>query len=192
MSTVTKILKNSSKSGGNEQSENGISKNEMNRIVYNLTIDVMMIIGKYFISNNDFINIMKSCKKYHDLTKMYHFNPIDDYQLFKNMQTQHFYKKNTIVMKKSSFLDTLFKKEYNPKKKGMREYIYWYNIDYYEIKNKEKNDIYKRVMITYNDYDHNDHNTLKIENGECIIPEGVTIIGNDCFKECSLSSVELP
>ena len=47
----------------------------------------MMIIGKYFKSNNDYINVMKVNKKYHDLVEMYHFNPTSDCKLFKNMKT---------------------------------------------------------------------------------------------------------
>ena len=58
---------------------------------WEITIDVMMIIGKYFKSNNDYINVMKVNKKYHDLVKMYHFNPINDYELFSKMQTQPIY-----------------------------------------------------------------------------------------------------
>ena len=55
----------------------------------------MMIICKYFESNNDYINIMKMNKKYHELVEIYHFNIINDYDLFKNMKTKHFYKSNT-------------------------------------------------------------------------------------------------
>ena len=51
-----------------------------------------MIICKYFESNNDYINIMKMNNKYHELVEMYRFNLINDYYLFKNMKTQHFYK----------------------------------------------------------------------------------------------------
>ena len=54
---------------------------------WEITIDVMMIIGKYFKSNNDYINIMKVNKKYHDLVEMYHFNPINDIYLFSKMET---------------------------------------------------------------------------------------------------------
>ena len=52
------------------------------------TIDVMMIVGKYLESNNDYINLMKSCKRYHDLVDMYHYNLIGVVN-FENMETQH-------------------------------------------------------------------------------------------------------
>ena len=73
----------------------------------------MMIIGKYFESNNDFINVMKVSKKYHDLTQMYHFNPISDYSLFENMETQYFYTDYDVMKKK----------------KGMEKYICWFRHD---------------------------------------------------------------
>ena len=44
---------------------------------WEITIYEMTIIGKYFKSNNDFINIMKVNKKYKELVAMYHFNPIN-------------------------------------------------------------------------------------------------------------------
>ena len=50
----------------------------------------MMIVGKYFKSNKDYINVMKVNKKYEQLVLMYKFNPISDTSLFKNVQTQHF------------------------------------------------------------------------------------------------------
>ena len=58
---------------------------------WQITIDFLMIIGKYFESNSDFINVMKVAKRYHDLVEMYLFNPIQDYRLFENMETQHIY-----------------------------------------------------------------------------------------------------
>lgn len=69
--------------------------NKKNEIVRDkkseISIDFLMIIGKYYKSNNDFINSMKLSKRYQDLTSMYHFNPISDTTLFENLQTQHFY-----------------------------------------------------------------------------------------------------
>ena len=34
---------------------------------WQMTIDFIMIVGKYFKSNKDFINVMKVCKKYKEL-----------------------------------------------------------------------------------------------------------------------------
>ena len=37
---------------------------------WEITIDVMMIIGKYFEENNDYINVMKVAKRYQQLKQM--------------------------------------------------------------------------------------------------------------------------
>ena len=52
-----------------------------------------MIVRKYFELSNDYINVMKVCKKYHDLTLMYNFNLISEYDLFENMESQYLYTK---------------------------------------------------------------------------------------------------
>ena len=36
---------------------------------WEITIDVMIIIGRYYESNNDYINVMKVNKKYHNLVE---------------------------------------------------------------------------------------------------------------------------
>lgn len=56
-----------------------------------------MIIGKYFKSPLDYINVMRVCKKYENLTLMYRYNPIGDTTLFPNIQTQHFYRKHDFI-----------------------------------------------------------------------------------------------
>ena len=91
-----------------------------------MTVDFIMIIGKYFKRSNDFINVMKVCKRYKELVLMYKFNPISDISLFENIQTQHFYNKEDVENKKD----------------GLYQYIYWCLIDYEEFKK-----IKKRKMI---------------------------------------------
>ena len=70
----------------------------------------MLIVGKYFLENNDFVNIMKVSKKYHDLVSMYYFNPISDCSLFENMESQYLYEKEDI------------------KRTEMYQYVYWYEV----------------------------------------------------------------
>ena len=90
---LTKLRQNinSEKKRIDEYKKEKVDKYSKNKIKWEITIDVMMIIGKYFKENNDYINVMRVCKRYCELAKMYHFNPIDDCQLFENMQTQQFY-----------------------------------------------------------------------------------------------------
>ena len=97
---------------------------------WQMTVDFIMIVGKYFKSSNDFINVMKVCKKYEELVLMYKFNPISNISLFENIQTQHFYKR----------------KDVKNKKDGLFQYIYWY-YDYEELKkNKKDNEIFKPII----------------------------------------------
>ena len=136
-----------------------------------------MIVGKYFKSNSDFINVMKSCKRYHDLAQMYHFNPISDISLFNKMETQYLYDKKDI------------------KKERMRQYIYWYTVDGYELKHKRENEILKKVEINKEKGWGEDELAypLPVKNGECVVPEGVTSIGIGCFSgRSSLTSIQLP
>ena len=69
----------------------------------------MMIICKYMESPKDYINVVRLNKKFKELIEMYLFNPISDWKMFRNMQTQHFYKKSDFD-------------HVNP---GMYRYIYW-------------------------------------------------------------------
>ena len=93
----------------------------------------------------DYINVMKTCKRYHDLAEMYHFNPIGDFDLFENMETQHIYS---------------YKER---KRQGMIKYIYWYSTE--ELKEKLKeNEIIKPIDIYK--YIRNNNDKLK-EWSEC-------------------------
>ena len=91
---------------------------------WEITID-MMIIGKYFKTSEDFVNVMKITKKYDQLVLLYHFNPISECELFENMETQYLYDKNDI------------------KKEEMSQYVYWYEVDYEVFKNRNENEIFK-------------------------------------------------
>lgn len=171
---------------------------------YKISIDFIMIIGKYFKNSKDFINLIKVNKKYKDLLLLYHFNPINNPNLFPNIQTQYFYNKNDLKYKI----------------KGLYKYIHLYEINYKEIKNKKENEIYKNIILT--DYineipngitkikNHlyfksnlktiNLPNSLKeLSNGLFIyskiekinIPNSITSIGNECFLGNKLKEINL-
>ena len=59
-----------------------------------LTKDYIMIVCKYFRKSKDFINLIKVNSKYKNLLEMFKYNPISNYEIFPNIQTQYFY--NTI------------------------------------------------------------------------------------------------
>ena len=58
-----------------------------------LTKYEMMIVMNYLKNEDDFINTMLCCKKFEDLTYMFHYNPISNPRLFKSIQTQYFYER---------------------------------------------------------------------------------------------------
>lgn len=133
---------------------------------WEITIDLMMIIGKYLESNKDFINVMKLNKKFKQLVEMYYMNPISDISLFPNIQTQHFYKEEDVKNKKNNLF----------------QYIYWYDIDYDYLSCKEFNEIFKKGFILKN----KSIKTLKneIENGILKIPDRVVNISEKYFDFC--------
>lgn len=53
----------------------------------------LLIIGKYFLTTNDFINLMKVNHKFYNIVDEYHFNPIPycKRDFFKNIQTYYIY-----------------------------------------------------------------------------------------------------
>ena len=79
---------------------------------------------KYFNSNIDFINVMKVSKKNNRLTLMYHFNPIEDCSLFKNMETQHLFKQREKKTKFRTFSELLKRKNRKYNEKGMYNYVF--------------------------------------------------------------------
>ena len=140
---------------------------------WEITRDIIMIIGKYFESSEDFMNVMRVCKKYKQLVSMYHFNPISEWKLFKNMETQYLYEYRDV------------------KKPKMHQYVYFYIVDYEKSKNKNENEVFKRVELNgvskdlyggYNPFGMQQR--MDMNNGNYVVPEGVTSIGNNCFNGC--------
>ena len=101
----------------------------MEKTEWEITIDSMMIIGKFFKSNEDYVNVMKVCKIYQQFTQLYHFNPISEFELFENMETQYFYKKEDEVNKIE----------------GMHQYVYWNAVDYEKSKNGKANEVFRII-----------------------------------------------
>lgn len=161
----------------------GIEKDGTNK-PWQLTVDFIMIVGKYLRWNKDYINLMKVTYKYEELVSMYKFNPISDTTLFENIQTQHFYNKCDV----------------KKKKKGMFRYIHWYKVSYEKVKNEKPNEIFRRIELNQKvnngggwPIPHDNQPPIKIENHSCTIPEVITSIGNRCFYHIKdLTSVQLP
>ena len=57
-----------------------------------LELSMLMIVGKYYQTKADFVNSMCVCKKFGQLSLMYHYNPVDyDLNLFPNCETEYVY-----------------------------------------------------------------------------------------------------
>ena len=134
---------------------------------WEIDIYSMLIIGKYLKSNNDYINVMKVCKKFNQLTQMYHYNLIDECELFINMQSQYFYSGGNR----------------RPTRKGMKHYVYWYTVEYPTFCRRKTNEVFKRVILNNKKCEKREY-PLQILRGKCIVPEGVTSIGDSCFYGC--------
>lgn len=96
----------------------------------------MMIVGKYLNTSEDFKHIEMVNKKFNNLHLMYHFNPINDDSIFKNIETQHFYSLDDIKYKKP----------------GMFKYVYHF-IDKKLMENKIDNEIF--IDIPYQIIENN-------------------------------------
>ena len=84
-------------------------------------------------------------KRYKDFVSMYHFNPIRDYSLFENMESQYFYSKP----KDKSWLTTIMGYfGYGGKKSGMHQYVYLYPVDYELFTKRKENEVYQFSRIT--------------------------------------------
>ena len=178
----------------------------------NLTIDLMMIVGKYFENAADYINVMKLSHRYKYLNKMYRYNPIPDASLFPLIQTQHFYTESDM----------------KNKIKGLFCYVFWYKVNQVKFFNKNSNEIYKNVILTnyatiknvngkrtrdckfipddqtdnsnleYIDEFINDneinhgHELIELKDGLCRIPEGITELDKNCFELCQITKIILP
>ena len=124
--TKTLIMISESKTGiGSEQFKERKEK-------WEIMMDCMMIVGKYFETNSDYVNVMRVCKKYQQLTQMYHFNPISECSLFENMESQYLYAAN----------------DEKCQIEGVKRYIYWYEVDYCKFHTKQTNEIFKRLELT--------------------------------------------
>ena len=145
--------------------EGGIRKDDK------LGIDHLLIIGKYFNNRNDYINVIKLCKKYNELIECYYYNPISDYELFENMQTQRIYKFDDFSnikegmyeyqIENSSFNDGIHKDVEHLITQTGRKWIFYVSLPIVPFKiedgNKNKvfcNDtLFGRIRYTNHNYD---------------------------------------
>ncbi|EDR23281.1 hypothetical protein, conserved [Entamoeba dispar SAW760] len=132
----------------------------------------IMITSMYFNDIKDFINLEIGIKRFQGNTERFHFNPIplDEYsrKFFPNIETFHIYNEED-----EEFDDgRIFKK------------VIWYDISYSQyLKEKEEGNECKHIKYTESDR----------EKYGCPIPKNVSIIGENCFKDCyDLTTLNIP
>ncbi|KAL7718263.1 hypothetical protein QTN25_004558 [Entamoeba marina] len=154
----------------------------------------LLIVSKYFIEKDDFINSICVCKKFKETTEKLRFNPIPitSTKLFPKIQTQYLYNKGDIMLK------------------GIDNYEIWYKVNYGDyLKYKEDNIKCHHIVYSHKNRDRygdeipNNVTMLNKTYGlkfggtrNCIqtifIPNHVTSITNSCFFCCfNLTNIKL-
>ncbi|KAL7714087.1 Leucine rich repeat protein [Entamoeba marina] len=126
----------------------------------------MLIISKYFNTKFDYINVICVNSKFKDTTEKLRFNPIPitSMKLFPNIQTQYLYSED----------DT--------KIEEIENHEIWYIINYDQYLKFDQDNI-KCHHIQYTE-------TNRSKYGD-IIPENVTMLKDNCFKNCDCISILL-
>lgn len=168
-----------------------------------LSLFDICIIGKYFITSNDFINLIKVSKKYRELCDVYHYNPIREYKMFPNINTLYIYDINDYNITTLCYNNVVFLCEINYSDiqyyKQMYKHIVFKNI-VYDILDFDKFKSTNDVKITkvkqscfktkFDIYDY--MNKYYCGNTKLSIPEGIKSLGQLSFSNQNLFSVKIP
>lgn len=136
---------------------------------YRLTIDLIMIVGKYLETVQDFVQLIRLCKKFRELPEMYKMNPISNCDIFPNIETQHFYNPS----------DALYSR------RDMYKYVYWRpNKALLSLIDMEDDSIIvKRTELNRNEIKATIRTT---------VPEGIWRVANRAFEDKQITYVKLP
>ncbi|KAL7711595.1 hypothetical protein QTN25_010738 [Entamoeba marina] len=127
----------------------------------------MLIVSKYLITSNDFINIICVNSKFKETTEKLRFNPIPikSMKLFPKIQTQYLYSKSDKRMK------------------GIKLWEIIYEVDYVGfIKNK-------KIGIKCHHVKYTKQNIKQYGNE---IPNGVNSLTDFCYEEKQITSITMP
>ncbi|ELP90766.1 hypothetical protein EIN_026150 [Entamoeba invadens IP1] len=152
-----------------------------------LDVHVVMIVGKYFNFEEDYLNLISTNSKFKDVLDRYHYNPISSLRLFKNVETQYLYKYNDQPVD------------------GMFQYKVCYRVTYKmanAILKAHPNTTFRETVLTNN-------NILKWkkDHPECVVsnrndysvlvsidvPKCCNVLDTNCFAKCyELTAITLP
>ena len=110
---------------------------------------------------------------YKQLVSLYHFNPVDDVSMFKNMEYQCFYTKSKNEVRVPN----------------MKFYVYLYGVPYSQVIKRKQNEIYKVIIPDKQMRSFGDNNNKLIA---VKVPEGVNRIPVNYYEWSDISSITLP
>lgn len=182
---------------------------------HRLALNTLISVAKYMKGESDFINLIKVRKMYSRLLCMFKYNPIDNVEIFPNVQTRHYYTSEgrERYLGYNSNLDVI-----------------WYDVDYNNVGEYPDSTVLKKVTMTsfpdlcnaevykvpdivtdikkglFSNVGMNlkyiDLNNVKVIGEEAfyrsgiegiVIPYGVKVIPDNCFFSCSsLKYADLP
>ncbi|KAL7721752.1 hypothetical protein QTN25_001397 [Entamoeba marina] len=149
----------------------------------------MLICSKYFIQNQDFINIICVCKKFKETTEKLRYNPISitSLKLFPKIQTQYLYNESDKKINGIDKYEIIYDVGYNFNMEID------YNIKYHHIHllHPSLDNVNGLIPLSVNSLNEScfEYNTIK----SILIPNGITSIENSCFASCTqLTSIKLP
>ena len=161
----------------------------------------MIIVGRYFETSLDFVNLIRVCKRYKNLVEMYRYNPIVDTSLFQNMQSFYVYDSGKFT------LETY--KEYT--ERGVAIFVFWM-AEYHVMETLERKKLidncvvkrYKCPRVCHNwnrwDMDVKLGNMYMLQKSlfektkwiDSVTIDGVHKICEDCFKMSHVKYINLP
>ncbi|KAL7713284.1 Leucine rich repeat containing protein BspA family protein [Entamoeba marina] len=168
----------------------------MNNTVTLLDSYSILIISKYFMYEQDFINIVCVCKKFKETTKKLRYNPIPitSLKLFPKLQTQFLYSPTDVMIVGILRFEIWYYVDYDTlvKYKDYKDYDFKFHHVKYTSQNREQYGNSIPSLVNMLDV-HCFYKRFEDCNIETItIPNYVTSIGSRCFLNCSkLKSVVL-
>ncbi|KAL7716441.1 hypothetical protein QTN25_006081 [Entamoeba marina] len=141
-----------------------------------------MIASKYFVTEDDYVNLICVNSKFQCTLDKFHFNPIpvSSKKLFPNLQTQYLYNKNDVELKE------------------VHQYVVWYPVSITQSKFDDKQ--YKNIVLKkedipmfFNLVPSNYNSKLYSSPDNLILPTILKGIGKNCFEKVGkLTSIIIP
>ena len=147
---------------------------------WEIPIDIMIIIGKFFKSNEDYDNVAKVCKRFRGLIDKYSFNPLKEYSIFPNILDLCIYEE----LDEDQYLKIIKPQKIEPQKRKrniITVTIYGLEITSNRIPTVEKPHI-KDTIGHLTLMEINEETDIS-EDGKITVIDGVSSIKNEVFKD---------